>query len=93
MIPERDKLRIGVVQSIEINKKPIQQARAKDGSVAVKIFNDGSVSYGRQFDDTCQIVSNITRESIDLLKANYRDELNKDDWMCVMKLKKVLGIM
>lgn len=92
-IPDRDNLRLGVVQSMEINKKPITAARAKDGSIAVKITNDGSVSYGRQFDDTCQIVSNITRESIDLLKLNYRDELTKDDWMTVMKLKKIFGIM
>jgi len=25
--------------------------RAKDGSVAIKIINDGSIMYGRQFDD------------------------------------------
>lgn len=92
-IPDRDNLRLGVVASIEINKKPINQARTKDGSVAVKITNDGSVTYGRQFDDTCQIVSNITRDSIDLLKAGYRDELTKDDWATVLKLKKVLGIL
>ena len=93
VIPTKEFLRIGYVQSIESNKKPINQARTKDGSVAVKIVNDGSVSYGRQFDDTNQIVSNLTRESIDLLKQNYRDEMNKDDWMTVMKLKKLLGVM
>lgn len=93
VIPTKENLRLGFVQSMEINKKPVNQARAKDGSVAVKIINDGSVSYGRQFDDTCQIVSNITRDSIDLLKQNYRDELTKDDWMTVMKLKKIFGIM
>ena len=36
-IPMRDSLRIGVVQSIEVNKKSIKEARAKDGSVAIKI--------------------------------------------------------
>lgn len=46
-IPDRDSLRLGTVQSIELNKKPINQVRAKDGSVAVKIINDGSVTYGR----------------------------------------------
>jgi hypothetical protein len=28
-----------------------------------------------------------------LLKESYRDELTKDDWMTVMKLKKIFGIM
>jgi len=92
-IPDRGMLKIGFVHSIEINNKPVNQARFKDGSVAIKITNDGSVTYGRQFDDTCQIVSMVTRDSIDLLKANYRDEMTKDDWGTVLKLKKVLGIM
>lgn len=91
-IPDKEKLRLGTVQSIEINKKPVNQARAKDGSVAVKIVNDGSVMYGRHFDDKHQIVSFITRDSIDVLKANYRDELVKDDWVTVLKLKKIFGI-
>ncbi len=73
VIPDRENLKLGFVQSIELNKKPINQARTKDGSVAVKITTDGSVCYGRQFDDTCQIVSHITRDSIDLLKESYRD--------------------
>lgn len=46
-IPDRENLRLGVVTSMELNKKPINQARAKDGGVAVKITNDGSVQYGR----------------------------------------------
>jgi len=49
--------------------------------------------YGRQFDDKNQICSMITRDSIDLLKLNYRDEMQKDDWVTVMKLKKIFGIM
>jgi len=67
--------------------------RTKDGSVAIKITNDGSVAYGRHFDDTNQIVSLITRDSIDLLKESYRDDMTKDDWATVVKLKKVFGIM
>jgi len=46
-IPDRENLRLGVVASIELNKKPMNQARVKDGSVAIKITNDGSVCYGR----------------------------------------------
>jgi len=68
VIPTNESLKLGYVQLIELNKKPIEQARAKDRYVAVKIIYNGSVSYGRQFDDTCQFVSKITRDSIYLLK-------------------------
>ena len=39
-IPEKGNLRIGNVESIELNNKPLQMARAKDGSVAVKISGE-----------------------------------------------------
>lgn len=83
---------MGTVVSIEANKKPITSARPANGSVAVKIVSHDSISYGRQFDDSNQIVSYLTRESIDLLKENYRDEMKKEDWHTVVKLKKVFGI-
>ena len=92
IVPDRDNLKLGIVSSIELNKKPVNQARAKDGNVAVKIQNDGSVVYGRQFDDSCQIVSKITRDSLDSLKQFYRDEMTKDDWVTCLKLKKILQI-
>ena len=50
-VPDRENLRLGTVLSIEANKKPVPFARTNTGSVAVKISNDGSVSYGRHFDD------------------------------------------
>lgn len=61
--------------------------------MAVKIVNDGSVQFGRHFDDKSQITSWLTRESIDVLKDHYRDEMSKDDWITVMKLKKIYGIV
>ena len=91
-LPDKENLRLGFVSSIELNKKPINQARAVHGSVAVKITNDGSVCYGRHFDESNQIVSLITRDSIDLLKQSYREEMQKDDWVTVLKLKKIFGI-
>jgi translation initiation factor 5B len=91
-IPMRDSLRIGTVQSIEVNKKPLKEARAKDGSIAIKIQNDGSICYGRHFNDTDQIASLITRDTIDTLKEHFRDDMMKEDWQTVLKLKKIYGI-
>lgn len=67
-VPDRENLRLGTVQSIEANKKSIPYARASHGNIAVKISNDGSVMYGRHFDHTGNIVSLISRDSIDALK-------------------------
>ena len=38
-------------------------------------------------------VSKLNRESIDLLKEHFRDDVPKDDWKLVVKIKKLLGIM
>ena len=76
-----------MVESIECNKKSVTKATPKDGSVAVRIGGAQNVSFGRQFDDTNQIASWITRRSIDSLKDFYRDELTMDDWKLVKALK------
>lgn len=42
-VPTKDCLRLGIVSSIEANKKPLTTARAANGSVAVKIMSNDSV--------------------------------------------------
>jgi len=39
---------------------------------------------GRHFDESHQIVSILTRDSIDSLKQYFKDDLNKDDWKLVI---------
>lgn len=92
VVPDRDNLKLGFVQSIEANKKPVQSARAATGSVAVKITNDGSIMYGRHFDHNGQICSLLTRDSIDALKTMFRDEMTDADWRTCIKLKKLFDI-
>lgn len=48
--------------------------------------------YGRHFDFNDNLVSRITRESIDALKLHFKDEMTKDDWRLVVKLKSVFQI-
>lgn len=35
----------------------------------------------------------ITRETIDVCKAHFRNDLSKADWQLVVQLKKILDIM
>ena len=85
-------MRIGHVDSIKLNDKPVTTAKPKDGSVSVKIDGEPQIMYGRHFDDTAQIASILTRDSIDSLKTYFKDELNMDDWKLVIQLKKMYGI-
>lgn len=91
-IPDKGNQRLGKVESIELNGKPLQMAKPTHGGVAVKIAGDSSITYGRHFDDTNQIVSIISRDSIDALKQYFKDDLNQDDWRLVVQLKKMFGI-
>jgi translation initiation factor aIF-2/yIF-2 len=93
-IPEKDNLEIGRVAGIEKDKKPVEKARKGD-VVCVKIEqNTGQnhIAYGRHFDATNRLYSKVTRSSIDTLKENFRDEMNKEDWELMVGLKKVFQI-
>jgi len=93
-VPALGGLNVGTVVSIEQNGKEQQTAR-KGASVAVKIVNESNpnITYGRQFDSTNMLYSTLTRQSIDALKANFKDTLEKEDWKLVIKLKKVFNII
>lgn len=94
--PDKDgkALRIGRITSIQVNNSDVKEARAGQ-EVCLKIEQgpgEQKIMYGRQFDHTQMVMSRITRESIDKLKENFKDDLKKEDWLLVVKLKKVFGI-
>lgn len=91
-VPTKEGIKIGVVESIEFNKKPLKEARKKTGSVAIRIKTDGSILHGRQFDMSDNLVSIISRETIDTLKEHFREELTTEDWNLVRKLKPFFNI-
>jgi translation initiation factor 5B len=59
LIVAEKKLLIGVVEGIESNKKPVNNIRAKDGSVAIRIKPAENITVGRQFEETDRLVSNV----------------------------------
>ena len=86
-------LPIGVVESIERERKPINNVRPNDGDVAIRIkVADSSLAAGRHFDENSTYISQITRASIDALKNYFREDMTNDDWKLVIKLKKILNI-
>ncbi|KAG7394790.1 Translation Initiation Factor 5B [Phytophthora boehmeriae] len=92
VVPSAGGFLVGKVASIERDHKEVDRAK-KGASVAVRIDNEGSVMYGRHFDHKNKLVSRLTRQSIDALKENFREDLQKEDWQLVIKLKKVFDII
>eukprot|EP01026_Neomeris_dumetosa_P062982 TRINITY_DN5971_c0_g1_i6.p1 TRINITY_DN5971_c0_g1~~TRINITY_DN5971_c0_g1_i6.p1 ORF type:complete len:171 (-),score=22.58 TRINITY_DN5971_c0_g1_i6:252-764(-) len=95
VVPSQNSISLGRIASIEKDHVSCDVVR-KGSSVAMKIeptnATEASRLYGRHFDYRDQLVSNITRESINLLKEHFREELQKEDWQLVVKLKKVFQI-
>ena len=92
-VPDKGNMRIGYVESIQVNSKPVQKAFPKDGQCTVKIEGESNIMVGRHFEESNQIVSILTRDSIDSLKQYFKDELQKDDWKLVIQLKKTFNIL
>jgi translation initiation factor 5B len=92
-VPSREFTDLGVIASIERNHKAQEQAK-KGEEVAIKIEAppDQSKVYGRHFDHTCELVSKISRESIDTLKELWGEELTQQDRQLILKLKGVFKI-
>ncbi|KAJ0939876.1 putative protein-synthesizing GTPase [Helianthus annuus] len=94
-IPQRDFIDIGRISSIENNHKPVDYAK-KGQKVAIKITGSNAEEqqkmFGRHFEMEDELVSHISRNSIDILKANYRDELTNEEWKLVVKLKHLFKI-
>lgn len=93
-IPQREFIDIGRIASIENNHKPVDYAK-KGQKVAIKIVASNPEEqkmFGRHFDMEDELVSHISRRSIDILKANYRDELSLEEWKLVVKLKNIFKI-
>ncbi|GIX79732.1 eukaryotic translation initiation factor 5B [Caerostris extrusa] len=94
-VPSKEFLEIGVVTTIEVNHKPIEMAR-KGQEVCIKIEPSGGEApkmYGRHFDHSDLLVSKISRQSIDLCKEHFRDDLQKTDWLLMVELKNMLRIL
>eukprot|EP00672_Neobodo_designis_P015599 CAMPEP_0174828148 /NCGR_PEP_ID=MMETSP1114-20130205/1163_1 /TAXON_ID=312471 /ORGANISM="Neobodo designis, Strain CCAP 1951/1" /LENGTH=789 /DNA_ID=CAMNT_0016061859 /DNA_START=48 /DNA_END=2417 /DNA_ORIENTATION=+ len=83
---------IGRIIDIQDNQKSVKVAKSgKD--VTIKIHAaDTSIAFGRQFVETSQLVSVISRESINALKESFRKEMQDDDWKFIIQLKKAQGI-
>jgi hypothetical protein len=62
------------------------------GGVAVKIEHASYQSakmFGRHFDDKDEVISHVTRASIDVLKATFKADVTTEEWLLIKALKPV----
>ena len=94
-IPSQGKIDLGRIAGLEKDHKSVQKAMPGD-RVAMKIEStkpeEAARLYGRHFDYQDALVSKITRKSINVLKDMFRDEMSKDDWKLIIRLKKMFNI-
>jgi len=91
----KNPLMIGKITRIEFNNEEKDEA-LKSEEVAVRIEQsqyDSKLTFGRQFGVNNKLVSKLTRESINLLKANFKDDLKDEHWRLVIKLKRLFQIL
>ena len=86
---------LGRVTSIELNHRQMEQVKRGGPSVAIKIEHasyEPARLFGRHFTESDLLYSKISRQSIDIMKENFRKDLSKDDWALVARLKKMFNI-
>ncbi|CAF1332081.1 unnamed protein product [Rotaria magnacalcarata] len=94
-VPSNNGINLGHIAGIQKNGEPLDIAR-KGSEVCIKIVSipgEMPKTYGRHFDKDHILMSKISRESIDILKAYFREEMQKTDWTLIVELKKIFGIV
>ncbi|KAJ5791698.1 uncharacterized protein N7518_008709 [Penicillium psychrosexuale] len=88
----REIIDIGRVTSIERDHKAVPVCKRGQPSVAVKVEGPNQPMYGRHLEEKDQLISHISRASIDTLKEFYRSEVSMEEWALVKRLKPVFDI-
>lgn len=95
VVRDNQPLTLGRVTSIELNHKPVTEVRRGGPSVAIKVdiaSYEPARQLGRHFVESDDLYARITRNSIDVLKESFRQDMDKEDWALVIKLKRIFNI-
>lgn len=82
---------LGKIIHMEKNHKEVNEAVKLD-EVCIKLENPNHLIFGKQFSEASIFYSNIDRPKLELLKRDFKTDLNKDEWLLVSKIVKTLNI-
>jgi len=86
---------IGFCTGLEANHKPLEKA-STGMDVCAKfepVPGEAPKLLGRHFTVEDLLVSRVSRESIDVMKQYFREDMTKADWQLIIELKKLLDIV
>ncbi len=84
-------INLGQVVSIEKTKEKIESA-SKNLEVCIKLNNPEHYSWQKDFNEKDTFITGMTRESVELLKRDFRTRLSKEEWVLAVKIVKTLGV-
>ena len=89
----KNKVSIGKIGSIQKNGKDLTEAGIRE-EVCISLIppEKTSITFGRQIKETDELIAEISRESIDELKLNFKDEMEQSDWRMIMDHMGILDI-
>ena len=94
-LPDKEKMVIGVVKSIEVGKKSLCEVRSAGNngrSIVIKLKGKIEESTRKLVEEGDLAASRLSEESVRLLDEYFAEDLEKDDWELVNILKKSFGI-
>ncbi|KDR74512.1 hypothetical protein GALMADRAFT_250508 [Galerina marginata CBS 339.88] len=94
---KKETIDLGKITSLEINHKTFDIVKKSQagGGVAVKIEHavyQSAKMFGRHFDEKDELLSHITRQSIDVLKTSFKADVSNEEWLLIRALKLRFGI-
>lgn len=93
VIVENKAIFLGNVDTIKNNNVDCDSApQNSEVSISIRSQANMSIVAGKDFKPGDEIVSKLNRESINILKDHFRDEVSKSEWQLVVKIKKLLHI-
>ena len=102
-IRKKNNISLGRIIGMQINNKDILIAK-KGMEIAIKLDGksivkgeendrEQNIIFGRHIEEKTELASAISRKSIDALKESFRDDMEREDWELIIKLKKEQNII
>jgi translation initiation factor 5B len=89
-IPEKNVI-LGKVLNIQFEHK--EKEKGEEGQeICIRLDNPNQLIINRQFDVSDKLIARLSRESIDILKRDYKEVVPKKDWLLIIEHIKLLKI-
>ena len=87
-IPEKN-VHLGKVLNIQFEHK--EKEKGEEGQeICIRLDNPNQLIINRQFDVNDKLIAQLSRNSIDILKRDYKEVVPKKDWLLIIEHIKLL---